>query len=134
MQVFDPIRKKLVALTPEERVRQALLQHLLRNLAYPADLIQVEGSIMVGRLSKRCDIVVYSRQFQPLMIVECKQPEVAISQKVLDQVCRYNLALHVPYLLLTNGNNSLMLRVSEAEPHLTMLPAIPRYDELCSNL
>lgn len=105
-EVYDPIRKVWVSLTPEEWVRQNFIQFLL-SANYPSSLIAIEKKIMVGSLTKRCDIVVYSRNATPFMIVECKQMDVPLSQKVLEQVLRYHSTLQPPYLFITNGKFTL---------------------------
>lgn len=101
-EIFDPVRKIWILLTPEEWVRQHFVQFLL-SLGYPATLIAVEKKIELGDLYKRCDIVVYSRDMKPFMIVECKQMDVPLSQQVLDQILRYHITLQPPYLIITNG-------------------------------
>ncbi len=110
-EVFDPVRKRWVALTPEEWVRQHTIALLHRKYGYPLTLMQVEGAITLAGLTKRCDIVVYDKNVKPTMIVECKRENVELTQKVVDQACRYNLALRVPYLLLSNGRQQLCLHV-----------------------
>ena len=102
-EVFDPVRKRYVALTPEEWVRQHVVAYLHFCKGYPLELMQVEGAIVVNNLSMRCDIVVYNKGLKPMLLVECKQPSVPISQKTFDQAGRYNLVLDVPYLFVTNG-------------------------------
>ena len=102
-EVFDMVRKRYVALTPEEWVRQHVIAHLHHCKNYPLELMKVEGQIEIGGLSRRCDIVVYSINFEPTVLVECKQPNVAISQNTFDQIGRYNLKLDVPYMFITNG-------------------------------
>jgi hypothetical protein len=101
--IFDELRKRWVVLTPEEWVRQNFLQYLLQVQDYPASLIAVEKEIQLGELKKRFDIVVYDRHTKPWMIVECKEMNVALGEKVLEQVLRYNIILQVPYLVITNG-------------------------------
>lgn len=129
-EVLDPVRRRWVALTPEEWVRQNVILHLTQRLGYPKELLSVECAITLNGLTRRCDIVAFNRQMQPMMIVECKQPEVAITQRVADQACRYNLVLGVPYLLLTNGRKSLCLSVNTTSRTLTPLPSIPSWEEL----
>ena len=102
--IFDELRKAWVRLTPEEWVRQNFLQYLVQVLQYPASLIAVERELKLGELKKRFDILVYSRQHQPWMMVECKAPDVPLSQDVLNQVLRYNISVPVPFLVITNGN------------------------------
>lgn len=129
-EVFDPVRRRWVALTPEEWVRQQTIRILYDNYDYPLELMQVEGTIAVNGQSRRCDIVVYSTEGTPLMIVECKEPNVKITQRVCDQACRYNTVLHVPYLLLTNGHNIIVLHVDFDTGKLTLLPYIPKKVEV----
>lgn len=101
--IFDEVRKRWVILTPEEWVRQNFLQYLLQAKQYPASLIAVEKEIQSGELKKRFDIVVY-KNAQPWMIVECKEMNVTLDKKVLDQALRYNMTLQVEYIVITNGN------------------------------
>ena len=102
--VFDPLRKKHVALTPEERVRQFFINWLHTERNWPLQLMASEYGIKLGRKSFRCDIVTFNRALQPQIIVECKAPEVQLTKAVLEQVLTYNMVLKVPYLVITNGN------------------------------
>jgi len=101
-EVFDSVRHKWLRLTPEEWVRQHMIQWLLSK-NYPSSLMAVEKEIRLGELSKRCDIVVYGRDMAPYLIVECKEMKVPLSEAVLGQVLRYHLALPAAYLIITNG-------------------------------
>ncbi len=103
-EVFDIIRKKWLVLTPEEWVRQNMIQYLLIKKKYPASLISVEKEIKLGELRKRCDLVVYDRSSLPWMIVECKEMNVPLSQKTIEQVLRYHITLPATYLIITNGS------------------------------
>ena len=129
-EVLCAVRRRWVALTPEEWVRQQVILTLHRRYGYPLELMQVEGAISLNGLSRRCDIVIYSSVGTPLMIVECKEPSVKLTQKVCDQACRYNTVLKVPYLLLTNGRNMIMIGVDFATGKLQCLPDIPQRSEL----
>lgn len=132
LRILDPARRRYVALTPEEWVRQHVL-NALRVCGYPLELMQVEAQITVGQLKKRCDIVVYSNQegtLVPRMIVECKKPSVVLSQKVCDQICRYNLSLEVPYLFLTNGLQHIILKVDPVQRRLQQLDKLPQWTDL----
>ena len=102
-EVFDTIRKKWLFLTPEEWVRQNMIQYLLIEKKYPASLISVEKEIKLGELKKRCDLVIYDRDSLPWMIVECKEMNVSLSQKALEQILRYHITLPATYLIITNG-------------------------------
>ena len=102
-EVFDAVRRKWLVLTPEESVRQLTLLYLLDNTSVPLAHIRTEMSLLVNGLPKRCDILLFDIAAQPLLLVECKAPRVAITPEVMYQALRYNLTLQVPYFLLTNG-------------------------------
>lgn len=112
-QVFDPLRRRFVALTPEEEVRQKVLYLLVEQLHVPAGLVAVEYSVKVNGLDKRADAVVFGTEGRPLMIVECKAPSVALTQSVLEQALRYHSALQPKFLLLSNGTTTYCLKVGE---------------------
>ncbi len=121
--IFDELRKKWVVLTPEEWVRQNFLQYLVQVMKYPPSLVAIEKEIALGELKKRFDIVVYNRQHQPHIIIECKETSVVLNEKVLDQVLRYNISLRVPYLVITNGTSCYAFACSESE--LVLVDALP---------
>ncbi len=102
-EIFDIIRKKWLILSPEEWVRQNILDYLLVSKNYPASLIAVEKEIKLGELKKRCDIVVYNRKAHPWMIIECKEMNVSLSQKTMEQILRYHITLPAKYLIISNG-------------------------------
>lgn len=104
--VFDPVRKKWLVLTPEEHVRQYLLHYFIHNMQYPAPLIAVEKKILVNGIEKRFDIAVYNRNHQPWLLVECKAPEVPVTDVTLHQLLRYNNHLQCSYWLVSNGHTS----------------------------
>jgi hypothetical protein len=123
--IFDEIRKRWVMLTPEEWVRQNFLQYLIQIKKYPASLIAVEKEIKLGELKKRFDIVVYDSNTKPWMIIECKEMNVKLDKAVLDQVLRYNITLHVPYLVVTNGSYCMALHVKDnAMTEIDSLPGL----------
>lgn len=101
--IFDRLRKKWIALTPEEWVRQNFVQFLLEEKKYPSALIALEKEIQVGELKKRFDVLVYDATYHPWMLVECKAMEVKLDDKVLAQVTRYHVAMPATYLIITNG-------------------------------
>ncbi len=101
--IYDPLRRKYVAFTPEEWVRQHFVNYLVTVKSYPKERIANEVSIYVNGISKRCDTVVYDDYLQPLLIAEYKAPEIAITEEVFNQISRYNSALKVPYLIVSNG-------------------------------
>lgn len=102
-QIFDAIRKKYVVLSPEEWVRQNFLQYLIQDKKYPASLIAVEAGLKYNQLQKRMDVLVYDKQGCAHLMVECKAPEVKITQDAFDQIARYNMVFKVKYLIVTNG-------------------------------
>jgi hypothetical protein len=128
--VFDRLRAKYVALTPEEWVRQNFVNYLIAYKKYPPMLIANEMQIKLGRRIKRCDSVVYDNQLQPLVIVEYKAPEVSITQKVFEQIARYNYVLKVPYLIVSNGMNHYCCQIDYEKQSIAYLEEIPSYEEL----
>jgi hypothetical protein len=101
--IFDEVRKQWIQLTPEEWVRKNFLQYLIYTQGYPASLIAIEKEMQLNGLKKRTDIIVYDKNTQPWMIVECKEMNVPLDEKVLDQIIRYHMSIPVPYLVITNG-------------------------------
>lgn len=123
--IFDRFRKKYVVLTPEEWVRQNFLNYLVSTLGYPASLIGIEKEIYLGELRKRCDIVVYNRDMQPWMIVECKEMNVPLSQSVLEQIVRYHMVLPTAYLVITNGVNTFCCQHMAAAHQWEFIKQLP---------
>jgi len=126
--VFDPLRKRMVLLTPEEEVRQKMLYLLVEHLNVPAGLMAVEYSMKVNGLDKRADAVVFGTEGSPLMVVECKAPSVEITQAVLDQALRYHSALRPRYLLLSNGTVTYCFK-TEGQT-LQSLDHLPDFNEM----
>jgi hypothetical protein len=129
-QIFDEIRKRFVALTPEEWVRQNFIKYLVTEKQYPASLIAVEGALKLYKRRKRTDVVIYNNLGKPLLIVECKAPEVMINQEVFDQIVRYNMALDVKYLILTNGINHYSCVIDHKHQNYNFIKEFPSYKEL----
>jgi hypothetical protein len=129
-EVFDPFRKRYVQLTAEEWVRQHFLMYLHSHLGYPQSLIAVEKSIKVNRMTKRFDIAVFDRTGKATMLIECKAPEIELTQQTLDQAGRYNLSLNVPYLIITNGIKHMCYKIDKANSSWKRLEGIPGYGEL----
>lgn len=127
-QVFDPLRRRFVALTPEEEVRQKVLYLLVEHLKVPAGLVAVEYSVKVNGLDKRADAVVFGKDGHPLMIVECKASTVSLTEAVLEQALRYYSTLHPQYLLLTNGTVSYCYKAENQT--LRPLDHLPDYIEM----
>ncbi len=123
-QIFDPFRKTWVVLTPEEWVRQNLLQYLVQNLHYPSSLIAVEKEIKLGELSKRFDIVVYKNEL-PWMIIECKEAKVALNEETMEQILQYQQVLTAQYLFISNGHETLGAKIESGK--LQALQNFPEY-------
>ena len=128
-QIFDAFRNKYVALTPEEWVRQHMLNYLNIHLYYPKNLLGVEVSLKLNNLSKRADIVVYAADLTPWMLVECKAAEVEITQAVFDQAARYNITMRVPFLVVTNGIRLLAAKINFQENKVEMLQSMPNFNQ-----
>lgn len=129
-QIFDVLRRKYVALTPEEWVRQHFVHLLTDHKGYPAALLANEVAMTVGNKTVRADSVLYSPTLQPRMIVEYKAPSVAITQKVFDQITAYNLLLHVDYLVVTNGLQTYCCKMDYERKSYVFLHDIPDYPQL----
>lgn len=127
-QILCAWRRKYVRLTPEEHVRQQVLHTLEANFGYPHGLIGVEIPIEVSGMKKRCDAIVYNSQMHPLMLIEFKAETVALTQEVFDQAAIYNRHLKVPYLMLSNGKESIVAQVSSTE--YKFIDYIPLYTDL----
>lgn len=125
--VFDPVRRKWVALTPEEHVRQYVLYYMINVVHYPTGMLSVEKAIMVGNRTKRFDIVVYNREHKPWMLVECKAPEVPISQKTLEQLLSYQRSVQCSYWLLTNGHQTYCADACDVSD-IKWLESLPVYN------
>jgi len=128
--VLDIYRKRFVRLTPEEEVRQRFARYLVEEKGYPASLVMTEYSLKVNKLSRRCDILVHKPAGHPVLLVECKAPEVKISQASFDQVARYNLAFRVRYLMVTNGLKHYCCQLDFETEKITFLNEIPSYESL----
>ena len=128
--IFDILRKKYVALTPEEWVRQHFTRFLLEEKGYPQGLMANEIQVNLNGTRKRCDTVLFKRDLTARMIVEYKAPSVEITQAVFDQITRYNMVLKVDYLVVSNGLHHYCCRISYSDSSYVFLPEIPRYEEL----
>jgi hypothetical protein len=130
LKIFDPLRRKFVALTPEEWVRQHFVHYLVSEKKYPASLIANEAAIKLHSLNRRCDTIIYNNRLEPLMIIEYKEPNVPINQQVFDQIARYNIALRVPYLVVSNGMSHYCCRMDYEKMGFEYLVEIPDYEGL----
>jgi hypothetical protein len=128
--ILDTIRKKYVRLTPEEWVRQNFLQYLVNEGKYPPGLIGIEVMSPFNNLKKRIDILVHDRSGHPVLIVECKEPDIRLNDKVFDQIVAYNIGFKVPFLIVTNGIEHYACRINFEENNFEFLLAIPLYEDL----
>ena len=128
--IFDPLRKKYIALTPEEWVRQHFVHFLTDFKGYPKGLLANEVQLNLNGTKKRCDTVLFNKDLSARMIVEYKAPHVEITQAVFDQITRYNMVLKVEYLIVSNGLRHYCCRIDYNTMQYTFLPDIPAYTEL----
>lgn len=125
--VFDEIRKKFVVLTPEEWVRQHVVQFLLTDKNYPKSYINVEKVLKINGITKRYDAVVFKPDGSIFLLIECKAPEVPISQNTFDQIARYNMTLKADYLMVTNGLNHYFCRMDFENEQYQFLRELPDF-------
>lgn len=125
--IFDEIRKKFVILTPEEWVRQHVVQFLLQEKKYPKSYINVEKLLKINDLKKRYDIVVFNPDGSIFILVECKAPEIKISQDTFDQIARYNMTLNAQFLMVTNGQNHYFCQMDYEQELYQFLQELPNY-------
>lgn len=130
--IWDPLRKREVALTPEERVRQWCIGVLSNELGVPLHMMMSEAGFKLGGKQFRADILIYDRQARPLAVVECKRPEVELSREVLDQAIRYNMVLNVAYMIITNGRQTFACerRLVDGKPQYSFIDKVPPYTEM----
>ncbi len=129
-QLYDPLRRKWLVVTPEEWVRQHFVNYLFKEKGYPRELTANEISLKLNGTSRRCDTVVFSRTLRPLAVVEYKAPAVAITQKVFDQIARYNIIMQAPCLIVSNGLHHYCCRFDKTKGTYTFLREVPDYDEI----
>ena len=132
-KILDIIRKKYVALTPEEWVRQHVIHYFKSTLEVPPTLMAVEKSFRIGQMTKRFDVAVYNNEGTPLLLTECKSPDVSVSQKVFDQALRYNMHLHVDYLFVTNGLEHYGGKIDYRNQTFRFIKKLPKYQDMIEN-
>jgi hypothetical protein len=128
--ILDPLRRKFVKLTPEEWVRQNFIQYLISEGKYPPGLLGIEVLFKFNKLKRRVDILVHNRLGEPVMIVECKSPDVKIDDKVFEQIATYNMSFKVPWLVVTNGIHHYACRIDHEAMKFDYLLVIPLYEDL----
>ena len=131
VKILDVLRQKFVALTPEEWVRQHFVHFLMEQKGYPQTLMANEVAVTLNGMSRRCDTVVYRQEgMKPRMIVEYKRPDVEITQKVFEQICRYNMVLEVEWLVVSNGIQHYCCKVDIKNGGYAFVGDIPSYEEI----
>ncbi|HZH67608.1 MAG TPA: type I restriction enzyme HsdR N-terminal domain-containing protein [Chitinophagales bacterium] len=130
--IFDPIRKKFIVLTPEESVRQSILAYMVERKFYPINFISVEKQITYAEKNRRFDIVIYDKNHHPCILIECKRPEIQISQKTMEQAALYNQVLRVPYLVLTNGQQHFVIQLNLGTGEYQWLSDLPERELIWS--
>lgn len=130
LKIYDSLRHKYVALTPEEYVRQHFVAWLIHGLGYPPSLMANEVGIEVNDTKKRCDTVIYNPDGSPLIIVEYKAPEVEINQHTFDQIVRYNMSLKAKYLVVSNGDRHYCCLIDYNNNSYQFIPGVPDYGKL----
>ena len=128
--ILDPVRRKYVKLTPEEWVRQNFVQYLVNEGKYPVGLLGIEVPFRFNKLKRRIDILVHNRSGEPVMIVECKSPDIKIDDIVFDQIICYNMKYKVPYIVVTNGLVNYACKIDHQENKYEFLLVIPLYEDL----
>jgi hypothetical protein len=132
--IFDSIRKKYVVLTPEEWVRQHFINYLISDLNYPKSLFRIEGSIVYNKLQKRSDILIHARSGKPWMLIECKAPNIKLTQKAFNQVAVYNMSVGAKFIAVTNGMVQYCFEPNPTQPgkviFLDSFPVFPDVEEV----
>lgn len=131
--IFDELRRRHVALTPEEWVRQHFVHYLIGHLGYPAGLLANEVELKIGDKRLRCDSILFDKQAHPQMIIEYKAPNIQLTQRVFSQISAYNLLLHVDYLIVSNGMQHICCRMDYTNNTYHFLKEIPTYGEMMSD-
>ena len=125
--IHDPIRRKYLVQTPEETVRQLTVQYLIEEKGYPQNRISVEKALKVNELTKSFDILVFERAMKPFLLVECKAPNIPISQDTFRQIAIYNMPLSVRFLMVTNGNDTYCCEMDYEAASFTFLEEVPPF-------
>ncbi len=128
--ILDINRKKYVSLTPEEWVRQHFIRFLIENFGYPSSLIAIEKQLILNKMKKRCDAIVYNNNAEPIVIIEFKAPNIKITQQTFDQAAVYNTKLNVQFYMISNGLEHYCCKVDFVNSKYHFLSGIPHFHEL----
>jgi len=129
--IFDEIRKKWLVLTPEEWVRQHIVFYLVDQKGYPASLIGIEKTVVINTRKKRFDIVCFNNRAEPILIIECKAPEIVLQRTTIEQVNRYNEVIGAAIMMITNGMETFLMKKNSSNNVISYLNDIPHYQEFC---
>jgi len=129
LYIFDIIREKYILLTPEEWVRQGLIHYLVNDFAYPKGMMRVETGLKYARRQKRADILVYDRNANPFLLVECKSMEIHLGETTLTQVSQYNFIIQAKYIMFTNGRNFSAFYFDKQKKEYLIISEIPKFEE-----
>ena len=125
--IFDFLRKSYVVLTPEEWVRQHFIHYMVNHLNYPKALIKIEGGLKFNTLKKRSDILLFNREGNPWMLIECKAPDLKLSNRTVRQASIYNHSLKAKYLVVTNGMTHICCEIDWINLKTVVINAMPEY-------
>ena len=128
--IYDEVRKKYLVLTPEEWVRQHVIHYIIKEKGYPKSLIKLEGGLKLNSLSKRTDVVVYNNEGGKILLIECKEPSVKITQKTFDQIARYNIVHKIPLLFVSNGMEHFTCKIDFTEQNYTFVENLPHFSQI----
>tara|TARA_B100002052_G_C15520670_1_gene435897 strand:- start:8 stop:460 length:453 start_codon:yes stop_codon:yes gene_type:complete len=128
--VYDELRNKWIQLSPEENVRQHLWRYLNIEFNYPKSLMEIEKKVVVNKLEKRFDLLISNKSAKPLLIAECKAPNVKLNEKTLEQILRYNIQLKANFLLITNGIELFCSKIDFKKGNLSFLKKIPNFHDI----
>lgn len=131
--IFDSQRKRYVALTPEEWVRQNFIRFLIEEKGYPAAYLAIEKQLNMNGMKKRCDAILYNEHAQPFLIIELKAPNIAITQATFDQVAVYNAKLKVDFFIISNGIEHFCCKVNLETARYEFFPEIPNFNYIATN-
>ena len=127
LSIFDTLRKKFLVLTPEEWVRQHLIDYLISHKRYPKSLFSLERGVRYNQIQKRFDILVLDRIGEPFLLVECKAPEIKLNQKTAEQIAVYNKTIGARFLAISNGVQHLSMEYDEAAGTYKQLRDFPDF-------
>lgn len=128
--IYDPVRGKYVRLTPEEWVRQHFVQYLVQELGYPPALLAIEAAFTYQGMDRRADVIAHDRSGRPALLVECKAPNVPVSQDTFDQAAGYNRVIRARFLVVTNGYDHYCCEIDHEARSYRFMDQLPPFDDV----